>query len=173
VLDAAIATENTLNAITKDLSQPLSKQAADWGSFLTNVESYENLAGDVAMLLAMKRAPVTGATTATAASAGRGFSSFSSFKRAMGSAGEGKAWHHIVEQHAGNIAKFGAENIHNTNNVIKLASGKGSIHAKVTGYYNSIMEGTNMTVRDYVKTLSYDKQYEFGIKVLKRFGWQE
>ena len=50
--------------------------------------------------------------------------------------------------------------------------GKGSIHAKVTGYYNSQMWDKGVRVRDYVNTLSFEKQYKFGIEVLKRFGWK-
>ena len=114
---------------------------------------------------------VTTVASQVAEGAGQGFKSFSAFKNAMGTAGKGNAWHHIVEQHADNIAKFGAESIHNSSNLIKLPSGAGSIHAKVTGYYNSLMPGTGMRVRDYVKTLSYEQQYQFGIEVLKRFGW--
>ena len=103
---------------------------------------------------------------------GKGYSSFAAFKKAEGAAGDGMAWHHIVEQNADNIAKFGAEKIHNTKNLIKLPHGKGSIHAKVSGYYSSIYQNTGMRVRDYVNTLSYDEQYKFGIEILKRFGWK-
>ena len=66
-------------------------------------------------------------------SAGMGYATFNSFKQAKGSAGPGKAWHHIVEQTSGNVSKFGAYKIHNTNNLIKLPHGEGSIHAKVSG----------------------------------------
>lgn len=59
---------------------------------------------------------------------------------------------------------------HNIDNLIKLPHGKGSIHNKLTGYYNSIMPGTSMKVRDYVKTLNYEQQYQFGMDVFKRFG---
>ena len=104
--------------------------------------------------------------------AGKGYSSFAASKKAEGAAGDGMAWHHIVEQNADNIAKFGAEKIHNTKNLIKLPHGKGSIHAKVSGYYSSIYQNTGMRVRDYVNTLSYDEQYKFGIEILKRFGWK-
>ena len=100
-----------------------------------------------------------------------GYESFYAFKKAQGAAGPGMAWHHIVEQNADNIARFGAEKIHNTKNVIRLPHGKGSIHAKVSGYYSSKMKN-GMIVRDYVKTLSYEQQYEFGINALKRFGWK-
>ncbi len=102
----------------------------------------------------------------------RGFANFDELKKAWGPAGEGQARHHIVEQHADNIAKFGGEAIHNSKNVIKLPHGKGSIHAKVTGHYNSNIPGTSVRVRDYVKKLPFDEQYKYGIEVLKRFGWK-
>lgn len=92
--------------------------------------------------------------------------------KSIRSSNDGMAWHHIVEQNADNIAKFGAEKIHNTQNLIRLPNGKGSIHAKISGYYSSIYQNTGMRVRDYVNTLSYDEQYKFGIEILKRFGWK-
>ena len=102
----------------------------------------------------------------------KGYSSFAAFKKVYGSAGDGMAWHHIVEQNASNISKFGAERIHNIHNMVKLPHGKGSIHAKISGYYSSKWKNTNMRVRDYVNTLSYEEQYQFGIDVLKKFGWE-
>ncbi len=106
---------------------------------------------------------------------GKGFQSFSAFKRAMGAAGKGKAWHHIVEQHADNVSKFGAEAIHNTGNLIKLPHGAGTIHAKISGYYSSIQPtvtgSMTMTVRQWISKKGYKEQYEFGIQKLKDFGW--
>lgn len=102
----------------------------------------------------------------------QGYKSFSAFKKAFGPAGEEMAWHHIVEQGGNNVTKFGAEAIHNAKNIIKLPNGAGSIHAKVTGYYNSLIPGTRIRVRDYVRTLNFDQQYQYGIDVLKRFGWK-
>ncbi|WP_197421738.1 hypothetical protein [Prevotella sp. DNF00663] len=62
--------------------------------------------------------------------------------------------------------------IHNTNNLIKLPHGAGSIHAKVSGYYSSIQPFTGgKTVRQWLSTQSYDAQYKFGIETLKKFGW--
>ena len=101
----------------------------------------------------------------------KGFSSYYAFKKAMGPAGKGMAWHHIVEQNPANLARFGPEAIHNTSNIIKLPNGAGSIHAKISGYYSSKIPGTNMLVRDYVKTLSFEEQNNFGINALKKFGW--
>jgi hypothetical protein len=99
-----------------------------------------------------------------------GFSSFSAFKRAFGSAGKDQALHHLVEQTPGNIAKFGAEAIHNTGNIIKLPHGAGSIHARLSGHYSSKQFFTNnQTVRQWLSTQSYQQQYEYGIKMLKQF----
>ena len=63
--------------------------------------------------------------------------------------------------------------IHNINNMVKLPHGKGSIHAKVTGHYNSRWRNTNMRVRDHINTLSFEEQYEYGIEILKQFGWKQ
>ncbi|WP_291066660.1 MULTISPECIES: RHS repeat domain-containing protein [unclassified Empedobacter] len=104
----------------------------------------------------------------------KSFNSFSAFKKHMGPAGEGKAWHHVVEQTPSNIKKFGTGKIHNTSNLMKLPHGKGTIHAKVSGYYSSKQPFTGgKTVRQWISTKSYDEQYKFGIKILKKFGWQQ
>ena len=78
----------------------------------------------------------------------------------------------ILEQHADNIAKFGNETIQNTGNLIKLPHGKGKIHQKITGFYNSKLPGTDILVRDFVKTLSFEEQCQYGLDVLKRFGYE-
>lgn len=44
---------------------------------------------------------------------------------------------------------------------------------EVTGHYNSKVPGTNMRVRDMVNKMSYEKQREYGIKTLKKFGWKQ
>ena len=102
----------------------------------------------------------------------KGFDSFSQFKRVVGPAGKGQAWHHIIEQTPSNIAKFGANKIHNINNLIKLPHGKGTIHAQISGFYSSIRRGTSMRVRDWLKNKNFNEQYQYGIKALERFGWK-
>ncbi|WP_146198841.1 hypothetical protein [Pararcticibacter amylolyticus] len=78
------------------------------------------------------------------------FASFYLSKKAMGSAGAGKACH-IVEQTPGNINQFGAQAIHNSENLTKLPHGAGTIHARVSGYYSSIQPFTgNQTVRQWL-----------------------
>ena len=98
----------------------------------------------------------------------QGFSSFSKLKRHLGPAGKGRAWHHIVEQTPDNIKRFGAERIHNVNNIINVAHGKGSLHAKVSGFFSSRMPGYGR-VRDMVGRQSFEEQYDFGVRTLERF----
>jgi hypothetical protein len=161
----------------KDLSRPVSEQTQGVLNDLGSASFWEDFTGNALMLLAAKKLPAanTGKFASMATSTqSRGFSSFSAFKRAMGNAGEGKAWHHIVEQTPSNVVKFGAENIHNTNNLMKLPHGKASIHAKISGYYSSKQFFTGgKTVREWLSTQSYEYQYNFGIQKLKEFGWKE
>ena len=98
----------------------------------------------------------------------QGYQAFDALKQAVGSAGEGRHWHHIVEQSQIERSGFAPEMIHNTSNVISVDA---ATHAKITGYYNSKLEFTNgLTVRDWLAGQSYDFQYEFGLNVLRAFG---
>ncbi|MXV39397.1 hypothetical protein GO491_12070 [Flavobacteriaceae bacterium Ap0902] len=94
--------------------------------------------------------------------------------RALGPAGKDRAWHHIVNQNRSNIAKFGPQAIHNTNNIVNLPHGKGTIHDKISRYYQSIKpESKGMKVRDWLKSKSFQFQYDYGIEKLKEFGWYQ
>ena len=108
----------------------------------------------------------------SASTTGKGYKSLYYLKKDLGAARPGKVWHHIVEQTPTNKARFGAEAIHNTRNVIDLPHGKGSVHAKISGYYSSKVRPItgDLTVRQWLSTKSYDFQYEFGIDALKKFG---
>ncbi len=102
---------------------------------------------------------------------GKGFSSFDAFKYAFGRAGDGMAWHHIVEQTKGNIAKFDSQSIQNTNNLIKLEHGSGTIHNKVSAYYSSKQFFTNgQTVRQWLSTQSFEDQFQFGVNTITTFN---
>lgn len=98
----------------------------------------------------------------------RAFKSFDDFKDFMGPAGEGKQWHHIVEQRKVNIERFGPEAIHNTENVIVARK---ELHDKISAYYSSKSEETGgMVAREWLRTKSYEEQRAFGLRILKRFG---
>jgi hypothetical protein len=85
----------------------------------------------------------------------------------MGPAGKDKQWHHIVEQHQGNLQKFGPEALHNTENVISIDA---KTHTRISAWYSSKPEGWNMTIRQWMGQQSYEAQREYGLSVLRRFG---
>ncbi|MFY0525651.1 hypothetical protein ACN28I_21750 [Archangium gephyra] len=98
----------------------------------------------------------------------RAFKSFKDFKDYMGKAGEGKQWHHIIEQHRGNVERFGHEALHNTENVIALDK---NVHEEISAFYSSRQDAAGgMVVREWLRNQSYEQQRAFGLKTLKRFG---
>ncbi len=98
----------------------------------------------------------------------QGFGSFDAFKKVFGAAEKGNEWHHIVEQNANNIKRFGPEALHNPQNIIEVP---GPIHDMITGFYNSKRAFTGeLTVREWLSPKSIQEQYEFGIQQLKRLG---
>ena len=98
-----------------------------------------------------------------------GFKSFEDFKKVYGRAGDGMEWHHIVEQRDANIKQFGPEKIHNIDNMIALPA---DVHRKISGHYSSIQpESEHMRVRDWLNGKSYEFQYEYGLQLLKRYGY--
>ncbi|MDD3120607.1 MAG: hypothetical protein PHF46_04315, partial [Candidatus Gracilibacteria bacterium] len=104
---------------------------------------------------------------------GVGFKSFDALKRYIGKATDGNAIHHIVEKNKENVIKFGEEIIHNTKNVVEIPHKvAGDLHRQISGYYssNQVIGGKLQKVRDYVKTLSFDEQYQEGIRIIKLFG---
>jgi hypothetical protein len=121
-----------------------------------------------ALAMSSEGGQVTARAGALVSKTYRAFKSFRIFKRAMGSAGEGKSWHHIIEQHTGNVKRFGAEALHNTENVIKVET---KLHTKISAYYSSRQPDTgNMVVREWLRPQSYEQQRAFGLKVLRKFG---
>lgn len=97
----------------------------------------------------------------------RAWGSFSGFKNAMGSAGEGKEWHHIVEKTPGNVKRFGPQALHNTENVIPMDK---ALHTRVSAFYSSIQKeltNSTLTVRKWLGTQSYEDQREFGLKAIE------
>lgn len=78
---------------------------------------------------------------------------------------------HIVEQRPVNVERFGAERIHNTDNIIALPT---SLHRKISGFYSSKQWWTNgVRVRDWLTTQDYEEQYNFVIKTIKDFDGKQ
>jgi hypothetical protein len=98
----------------------------------------------------------------------RVFKSFESFKRAMGPAGPKKQWHHVVEQTESNIERFGAEAIHNTENVLPLEE---AAHKEISRLFSQIrvdITGSEtLTVRKWLSTQSLEAQRQFGLRAIE------
>ena len=101
-----------------------------------------------------------------------GYQTFQQFKDAYGRAGDGRAWHHIVEQSATNINKFGAEMIKNARNIVNIQHGTRTLHNAISAYYSSKIPeiSGNMTIRAWLQTKSYNFQYNFGLETLARIA---
>jgi hypothetical protein len=111
-------------------------------------------------------APVRTTRLPKSISKGVGYKSFDDFKAARGPAGNNKSWHHIVEQ--SQEGRFGAAAIHNTKNTVAI---KNQIHEQISAHYSSKTKASgNLTVREWVGKMSYDKQHAYGVAVLKMFG---
>jgi len=139
---------------------------------LAQVESVAINAEGVIIAIAPNAVAMTarssGATASVDKASFRAFKSMRDFKNAMGAAGEGKNWHHIVEQTPGNVERFGPESLHNTENVIALDS---KIHTQISAFYSSKREITgNRVVREWLRGKSYEEQRAFGLMILEQFG---
>jgi hypothetical protein len=123
-----------------------------------------------ATAVAMSAQSMSGGASAAGSppAAFRSWGSFSGFRSAMGSAGAGKQWHHIVEQTPGNVARFGPQALHNTQNVIPLEE---AIHLRLSAFYSrkaaGITGSTELTVRQWLSTQSYEAQRRFGLMALE------
>ena len=104
------------------------------------------------------------------------FSSFNAFKKTSpaefllkeyGSAGDGKEYHHIVEQGGANEDNIPAQELHSTENIIPLP---GPIHDLVSAEYSKEHDESGITVRQWLQTQSFEKQYEYGLDVLRKLG---
>ncbi|MCA9186873.1 MAG: hypothetical protein KDA99_14700 [Planctomycetales bacterium] len=94
---------------------------------------------------------------------GDGFRKFEDLKAALPPLKPDHSWHHIVQQHPRNAARFGEQQIHNTCNVIATPNW---IHNDITRIQNSIMfeiTGSHtLTVGQWIAGKSYKEQHEFG-----------
>jgi RHS repeat-associated protein len=96
----------------------------------------------------------------------RRFGSYSAFRRALGSAGFGRQWHHIVEQTKLNERNFGALAIHSTDNVLSIETG---VHRQISAFYSSNM-APGVTWRRWLSTQSFETQRAFGLQTMRRYG---
>jgi hypothetical protein len=98
----------------------------------------------------------------------RSWGSPSGLGKALGPAGKGKEWHHIVEQTPGNVERFGPHALHNTENVIALEK---ALHTPLSAFYSSIQQELTgskiLTVRKWLSTQSFEAQRQFGLRAIE------
>jgi hypothetical protein len=83
-------------------------------------------------------------------------------------AGDGLEYHHIVEQGGDNEDNIPPEQLHSTDNIIKLPT---IVHEAITAEYTTPQdEYGGMTLREYLRGKPYEVQYEEGIKVLRKLS---
>ena len=97
----------------------------------------------------------------------RSFDNVNDLNKFLGSAGSGRAWHHIVPQSS--IGKNGitAKMVHNTDNIINIPKDS---HEIINGIYagGSIRHGLDSgRLRDLLGGGSFDEQFRNGIDILK------
>jgi hypothetical protein len=98
---------------------------------------------------------------------GVGYNSFDALKSALGSAGPGRVWHHIVEQCQGKCTRstFPSKMINNTKNVVAVPK---EVNQRIADFYSRTVPGTKMTLRDWLSKKSFKEQHEYGKKLLDK-----
>jgi hypothetical protein len=99
---------------------------------------------------------------------GIGYKSWEVMRSALGSAGTGKVWHHIVERCQGNCTRstFPSQMVNNTKNVVAVPN---AVNQKLADLYASKQFDftKGKTLRDWLNGKSFKEQYEYGKKLLK------
>jgi RHS repeat-associated protein len=104
------------------------------------------------------------------------FKTFATLKKYLGSPGFRSEVHHVVEQNQANIDRFGAQAIQNIRNVVPVSI---KLHRAISRFYstNKYLSGAKtgetltftggQTFRQWVRSQSFERQYDIGSKVLK------
>ena len=98
--------------------------------------------------------------------ANQSFKSFKELKAALGPAGPGKVWHHIVEQCQSKCTRSALPSnlINNTKNVAAVPK---EVNQRLADIYSRKYEFTNgKTLRDWLSGKPFKEQYEFGKNLL-------
>ncbi|HEX7970336.1 MAG TPA: hypothetical protein VF502_19090 [Stellaceae bacterium] len=99
-------------------------------------------------------------------SSARAFAKDITVKR-FGPAGSGYQYHHIVEQGGGNEENIPPEQLHSTENMIRMPT---LVHEAITAKMYDEEGKTGMTVREWLRTQPYEVQRERGIQIMRDLG---
>ena len=96
------------------------------------------------------------------------FRSFSALKKTLGNPGEGKEWHHLVEQCQAKTTRSGFQ-VCDINSVRNIRATPKDVHEAISKYYSEKHDFTNgKTFRDWLTGQSFDEQLKYGIEVWER-----
>lgn len=94
----------------------------------------------------------------------RVFESRSQLMGYLGKAPEGMQWHHIVEQ--SQAVQFGQQRIQSVENIVAIPI---DLHARLSAFYSSKQRFSEpTTVREWLRKQSFESQYEYGMRQLRR-----
>ncbi len=89
-------------------------------------------------------------------------------EKRFGAAGDGYQYHHIVEQGGANETAFTAEQLHSTENMIRVPT---ILHEEISAAYSAKSEtDTTKTVREALRGKSFEEQRAEGIKIMRKLG---
>jgi hypothetical protein len=88
-------------------------------------------------------------------------------EKRFGPAGDGFQYHHIVTQGGANLKNISPEQLHNTDNIVRVPT---LVHELINAEYNKKKDGTNMTVYQWVQTQPYEVQRAEGIEIMRKLG---
>lgn len=95
------------------------------------------------------------------------FRSFSALKKTLGNPGEGKEWHHLVEQCQAKTTRSGFS-VCDINTTANIRATPKDVHEEISRYYSSVHGFTGgKSFRDWLNGQSFDKQLEEGLRVWK------
>ena len=96
------------------------------------------------------------------------YDSYYEYKKDFGKAGDGREWHHIVEQNQIKNSGFAPGDIYTKSNTISLDK---ETHRLISSHYSSKQKFTNgQTVREWLSGQSFEDQYRYGLDYLKSIG---
>jgi hypothetical protein len=85
----------------------------------------------------------------------------------FGPAGDGYDYHHIVEQGGENAEKIPAEQLHNTDNMVRIPR---LVHEAINAKMYDKKPGTDMTYREWLPKQPYSVQRATGIEIMRDLG---
>jgi len=85
----------------------------------------------------------------------------------FGRAGDGYQYHHIVEQGGVNANNFSAQELQNTDNIVRIPT---LLHEAINSEYSAGFKESAGSLRRQLATESFATQFDEGIKVMQQLG---